>query len=216
MTAELVALDRAGPMLRVTLNRPQKANALNLAMVQRLLEICAACGRDPDLRALVITGAGGRVFCAGADLSEITSSRADSANSAWQRVPTALATLDILTIAAVNGPCIGGGLTLALGCDIRISVPEAHFAYPVLRNKLIPGKVDCDRLRALIGPGRTSLLLLGGQKVMAPEAKDWGLVDRIVTHGRLLQGCEEICATACAAEREHLAAIKRLCRGDLP
>ncbi len=212
MSSEIVIVERMGPLLRMTLNRPHKANAMNRALAQRLLDLCEDSRCDPQLRAVVITGAGERTFCAGADLSEIALGGRGPDNSVWGEVPNALAALDVLTVAAINGACVGGGLTLALACDIRISVPEANFGYPVLRNKLIPFKTDCDRLRALVGPARSSVLLLAGEKVAAAEAKDWGLVDRIVTRDRLAEVSQDLCAGACAADREQLAAIKRLCR----
>ena len=212
MSSEIVIAERLGPLLRITLNRPDKANALNRAMAQRLLDLCEASRRDPQLRAVVFTGAGERTFCAGADLSEIALGGIDRDNSIWSEVPQAVAELEILSIAAINGACIGGGLTLALACDLRISVPEAQFGYPVLRNKLVPFKTDCDRLRALVGPARSSVLLLAGERVAATEARDWGLVDRIVARDYLDEVCRNFCAGACAAEREQLAAIKRLCR----
>lgn len=212
MSSEVVTVERTGPLLRITLDRADKANAMNRAMAQRLLDLCESGRGDPHLRAVVIMGAGERTFCAGADLSEIARGGSGHDNSVWGEVPNALAELDVLTVAAINGACVGGGLTLALACDIRISVPEAHFGYPVLRNKLVPFKTDCDRLRALVGPARSSVLLLAGEKVAAKEAKEWGLVDHIVTRDRLAEVCQDLCAAACAAEREQVAAIKRLCR----
>ena len=204
---------RDNGLLLVTLNRPEKANALSGAMLECLCSIFAEAKDDTGLRALVLSGAGEKVFCAGADLSE-QETVAD--NEIWDRMAEALNGLKILTVAAINGPCVGGGMTLALGCDLRLAVPSTHFAYPVLRNGVLPGARDAERLQALIGPGRTSMLLLGGARVTAEEARAWGLVDRLVERSELEAAVSELCSAALTADGEHLAAMKRLCRGGKP
>ena len=145
---ELVLAEQKGALLRLTLNRPEKANALNRAMRQALIDHLQAAAKDEALRALVITGTGIRAFCAGADLKE----PGGLGDETWETLAAALAGVPVLTVAAINGHCIGGGLTLALGCDLRLAVPQASFGYPVLRNKVLPGQIDAARLRALPRP----------------------------------------------------------------
>ncbi len=197
--------------MRVFIDRPEKANALTHAMLRRLIAIFRDAPEDPSLRVLMLEGAGGRVFCGGADLSELSTDPHDPGHALWEGLSDSLAALPILTIALINGPCIGGGMTLALGCDIRLAAPEAVFGYPVLRNGVLPEIRDAARLRALIGSGRSSLILLGGTRVAAAEAEAWGLVDRIVPREELMPAADELSQAALAADRGHLAAIKRLC-----
>ncbi len=209
---ELVGVERQGSLWRVTLSRPEKANALTRAMLHRLHEIFLAAASDGALRALTITGSGERAFCGGADLSELSRDPEDPKDAIWDVMAEALASLPVLTLALINGACIGGGMSLALGCDIRASVPQAIFAYPVLRNGLLPGRQDSARLHALIGPGRSSLLLLGGARIDADEAAGWGLVDRVVERPLLSRTAGELLETALEAEPLHLATLKKRCR----
>jgi enoyl-CoA hydratase len=207
-----ITVERDGGLWRVTLNRPSKANALSQDMLHELCCLFRAGAADNDLRALVIAGAGERAFCAGADLAEVPTSPDDPAYTAWRDLAKNLADLPILTIAMINGACIGGGLTLALGCDIRVCVPHSTFAYPVLKNGILLGERDANRLRDLIGPGRTSTLILGGSRIDANEAYTWGLVDRVVNGADLGQAVSELCETALNADREHLVTTKQCCR----
>ncbi len=211
---DTIELDRDGAVWRVTLNRPEKANALNQEMLHTLHDVFASAAGDEALRVLTITGAGGRVFCAGADLSELSTNVDDPAPAIWAEMAEALALIPVLTVAMINGACIGGGMTLALGCDLRVSVPEAAFAYPVLRNGIIPGERDATRLRYLIGPGRSSVLLLGGERIGATEALAWGLVDRVAEQSDLDHAVATMSETAINADRAHLAVIKKCCRGE--
>lgn len=162
MPSEQIVCAKNGPLWTLRLNRADKANTLSIGMLEALRSHFTAAARDPDLRVLMITGAGDRVFCAGADLAELKRGPDSEQDRLWDEVSESLNDLPRLTIARINGHCIGGGLTLALGCDIRISVAQASFAYPVLKNGVLPGAVDAARLRGLVGGGRTSALLLGG------------------------------------------------------
>lgn len=196
--------------LTVTINRPDKANSLTTEMLVALRDIFRAAAEDKELRAVIITGAGGRVFCAGADLNTLYDDL--DGPDPWDEMADALRAVPVLTVAAINGPCIGGGLTLALGCDFRVCVPEARFAYPVLKNNVLPGQYDVDKLQALTGPGRSAAILLGGEVVSADEAVTWGLVDRLVQSDDLPDICRSLCATALAADGAHLKKLKAMLR----
>lgn len=215
MTDELVQTKRHGGLLQITLNRPNKANSLTQVMLHRLHDIFLQAAEDPDLRALTITGAGERVFCGGADLAEVSFDRDDPKEAIWNEMAAALAAVPILTIAMINGACIGGGMTLALGCDVRLCIPKSVFGYPVLQNGILMGPTDAVRLHALIGPGRASLFLLCGQRIDAGEALNWGLVDRVVEPGSLEWATQDLCQLALAADGEHLAALKWQTRGEI-
>ena len=213
MTQDLILSHRDGACLTVTLNRPTKANALTADMLATLRDIFRAAASDADLRAVVLTGAGERVFCAGADLNTLYD-EIDGAD-VWDEMARALHAIPVLTVAAINGPCMGGGLTLALGCDIRVCVPEARFAYPVLKNNVLPGQYDVDRLQALVGPGRASAILLGGDTVSSADAIAWGLVDQMTSRETLDDSCRALCSTALNAEGQHLKALKSMLRRAL-
>ena len=211
MSEPLILTRRDGGMLTVTINRPGKANSLTTEMLVMLRDIFRNAAHDDDLRALVITGAGERVFCAGADLNTLYDEQ--DGPDPWDEMARALHSLPILTIAAINGPCMGGGLTLALGCDIRICIPAARFAYPVLKNNVLPGQYDVDRLQALIGPGRSAAILLGGDVVSAEDAAAWGLVDRLTPRDALQNTCRDLCTTALTADGSHLKTLKSMLKG---
>jgi len=181
-------------------------------MLQILKAHFAAAAEEPELRALILTGSGERVFSSGADNSELNR-QARIQNVLWDEVGEALNSLPLLTIALINGHCIGRAMTLTLGCDIRVSVPQARFSYPALQSGALPGGQDMNRLRALIGPGRTSALLLGGQRIHGERALNWGLVDYVVERPALTNLSATLSLVAMQSEAEHLATIKRLCRG---
>ena len=211
-----ILVERQQALLTVTLNRPEKANALSLQMLCRLTEVIREAAGDETLCALVVKAAGGRVFSAGADLSELHVEPDDLSARVWDDLAETLDGLPILSVALVNGPCIGGGMTLALGCDIRIGAPETTFQYPALKNRVVPGDIDVKRLRALVGPGRMSLLLLGGQSVNAETALSWGLLDQITERSDLPAAADAIVETMCATPRAKVVEMKRLCRdGEL-
>lgn len=195
----------------LTLNRPEKANALSAAMLEQLVDLLLEASVDPHLRALIITGAGDKVFSAGADLD---AARAGLATSPlWEQVSGAIAALPCLTIAALNGTLAGGAFGMALACDIRIAVPQARFFYPVAKLGFLPQPSDPGRLVALMGPARAKLLLLGGQKFSADDALAFGLIDRIVLGAHLMDQAREIAADALAGNPDVLKRIKAMCAG---
>ena len=187
----------------LTLERPEKANALTGPMLEALRDAIRA---ESAARCLVLTGAG-RVFSAGADLE---AARAGLATSPlWEEVSAAVADHPGLTIAALNGTAAGGALGMVLACDLRLAVPGAKVFYPVARLGFLPQPSDPQRMRALIGPARTRLILLGGARITAQEALAFGLVDRITEDP--LAAAQEIAADALAADPAHIAAIKAMC-----
>jgi enoyl-CoA hydratase len=209
-------LDRSGGLARIIIDRPEKSNAMSRALLteldQRLDEVAA----DETARVLILTGAGDRAFCAGADLAELRAETADLAaartfDALWDRVTDKIAQLPLLTLALLNGACAGGGLALALALDLRIAVEGAQIFYPALKNKVLPSPRDLTRLHALIGPSRTKMLLMGGHRLDATEALRWGLVDEVVAVGALKEAAERVSAGALAAEPHEVVAMKRIC-----
>ena len=201
----MITLDRQEGLWKITLNRPEKANALTAAMLQELAEIAEAA---QQARGLIITGAGG-VFSAGGDLDEMTDGLATSA--LWERLSTAIAAVPGLSIAALNGTLAGGAMGMALACDIRLAVPQAKFFYPVMKRGFLPQPSDPVRMSALIGPARTKLILMGGQKLTAQEALQFGLIECVLEPEDLLPTAENIAADTMAASPEIARGIRMLC-----
>ncbi|MDG4646818.1 enoyl-CoA hydratase/isomerase family protein [Roseibacterium sp. SDUM158017] len=207
----MIGLAKDGALWTVTLDRPQKANSLTAAMLERMVGIIEEAAGAPELRALVLTGAGDKVFSAGADLDEARAGLATS--PLWEQVSGGIAALPCLTIAALNGTLAGGAFGMALACDLRVAVPDARFFYPVAKLGFLPQPSDPGRLRDLVGPARAKLLLLGGQKFSAEEAYDFGLVDRIVLDEHLAATVRDIAEDACAGDVDVLRRIKVMCDG---
>ncbi|MFK7876455.1 MAG: enoyl-CoA hydratase/isomerase family protein [Paracoccaceae bacterium] len=200
----MIELDQKDGLWTVTLNRPDKANSLTALMLQELVGIAKSA---QNARALILTGRG-KVFSAGADLNEARAGLAVS--PVWEELSGALAALPCLTIAALNGTLAGGAMGMALACDVRICVPGAKFFYPVMKLGFLPQPSDPGRMAQLIGPARTKLLLMGGQKITADEAYAFGLVDRIVTED-VCAAAQDIAADTLAAKPEIAVGIKALC-----
>ena len=167
-------------MALITLDRPDKRNAINDEMRTELTAAFAAFDADPSVRVVVLTGAGS-AFCAGGDLSA-------SATPDPQR-PRIVEPLDQFSkpvIAAINGLAFGGGLELALACDLRIAAIGARFALPEVRIGSLPGSGGTQRLPAVVGPSLAAQMILTGEPIDAATALDWGLVNRVVPHDRVL------------------------------
>jgi enoyl-CoA hydratase/carnithine racemase len=195
---------------RATLNRPDKANALTPTMLREIADIAAKAHADPELRTFVITGAGDRVFCAGADVSGGEDMNDFTRDPVWTDASQGIADLPCLTIAALNGTLAGGGFALALACDIRIATPHAKFFYPVLKRGFLPQPNDVKRMAELCGPSRAKLVLMAGQKLLADEALNIGMIDRIVDLADFEDTLISVTLDAAAAKPQSIAAIKRL------
>jgi len=190
----------------VTLNRPDKANALTAGMLEELVDISK---RADDARGLILTGAG-KVFSAGADLDEAAAGLATS--PLWEQLSAAIAALPCLTVAALNGTLAGGANGMALACDLRISVPSAKVFYPVMKLGYLPQPSDARRMSALIGPARTKLILAGGQKILAQQAYDFGLIDQIVEPLDLLPTARSLMTDSLTAKPEIAQRILEMCQ----
>ncbi len=203
----MIDLEKLNGLWTVTINRPDKANSLTLAMLTELAEITEDANKKA--RALILTGQGG-VFSAGADLDEARAGLATS--PVWERLSGAIASLPCLTVAAMNGTLAGGAMGMVLACDLRITVPGAGFFYPVMKLGFLPQPSDPARMSALIGPARTRLILMAGQRLTAQEAYAFGLVDRIVEPDSLMPTARALVADTIAAPTEIASGIDALCR----
>lgn len=202
----MIEIDDAGPIWTITLNRPDKANALT---AQMLCDLADAAERAVSARAVILTGVG-NVFSAGADLDAAKAGLATSPD--WERLSAAIAALPGLTIAALNGTLAGGATGMALACDIRIAAPRASFFYPVMKLGYLPQPSDPPRMAALIGPARTKMVFAAGQKLSAQTALSYGLIDEIVEDGQVVERAQALCADAAAADPAHAQQIKAMCR----
>ncbi|WP_370342772.1 enoyl-CoA hydratase/isomerase family protein [Pararhodobacter marinus] len=194
-----------GALTILSLDRPDKANSLTRAMMLDLIGHLRDAGATQ--KAVILTGTG-KVFSAGADLDEARAGLAT--DPVWEELSGTVAALPCLTIAALNGTLAGGAFGMALACDIRLAVPTAKFFYPVMKLGFLPQPSDPARMAALIGPGRTRMILMGGARVEASEALAWGLVDRLETPETLLDAARALAADACAAPDGHAGRIKAL------
>lgn len=188
-----------GGVATVAINRPEKRNALNAALIAELDEAFERAAADPAVRGLIVTGAGDKAFAAGADIAEIAAlSPAEAREFArrGQRVFRRLETMGKPSVAAVNGYALGGGLELAMACTVRFAAAEAQLGQPEARLGLVPGYGGTQRLPRLVGRGRALELLLSGEPVGAEEALRIGLVNRVTPRERLLEESREWLAKA--------------------
>jgi enoyl-CoA hydratase len=180
---EDVLVEREGPVMTVTLNRPEKHNALTFAMYTRLAEACADV--PDDVRVLVVTGAGGKAFAAGTDIAQFRAFKSPEDGIAYEsRVDEILSAVEscrVPVIAAIAGACTGGGAAIAACCDMRISTRDMRYGYPIARtlgNCLSARSLQ--RLIALIGEARTRELLFTARLMQADECASLGLVSEVL------------------------------------
>ncbi len=180
----------------VTLNRPQVMNALNLRLREEIMALCTDLDADPEVGVIIFTGAGDRAFCAGADLKErgqrTTQEMYDERRFFRGKWISAVAGIAKPTIAAINGYCLGGGLEVALQCDLRIASDNARFGLPEVTLGFLPGGGGTQRLPRLIGLQKAKEMILTGQHIDAAEAERLGIVLRVVTREQLMPAAMEL------------------------
>lgn len=185
-----VQLSRIDELALITFDRPEVLNALNFELLRDLgAAIDQVAGGDA--RALLVTGAGSRAFCAGADVKELMDRSLAATRQGAALGQAIFAKLDVLpipSIALINGYAFGGGLELALACTFRIALPGARLGLPEIKRGLIPGYGGTQRLPRLIGEARALEMILTGRTVMAEEALRIGLVNRVVDRDMLGAG----------------------------
>lgn len=174
----------------LTVSRPEKLNALNTETVLELQDAVSRAGGDPEIRALIITGAGEKAFVAGADINQLavlSPIEAQAYAERGQRVFRHIEMLPKPTLAAVNGFALGGGLELAMSCAVRIASENARLGQPEVKLGILPGYGGTQRLPRLVGRGRALEMLLSGEPVTAAEAHRIGLVNHVVPQAELLE-----------------------------
>ncbi len=193
---ETILVDRDGRVAVLTVNRPEKLNALSQQVRDEVLAALAALEGDDGVGAVVITGAGDKAFIAGADISEFAGRGPMDQREAMRfpRLYDVMSAFPKPVIASINGFCLGGGCELAMSCDLRIASEKARFGQPEIKLGLIPGGAGTQRLPRLVGLGQAMRLTLTGDMIGAAEAKDIGLVDLVVPHEELRARTIELAA----------------------
>jgi enoyl-CoA hydratase len=191
---ETILVERKGPLGFITINRPEKLNALNRSVRREIMEAVDAYAVDEEVRVAVLHGAGERAFVAGADVSEFAARSPGEQRELYnhRRVYDAVAEFPKPIICAIHGHCLGGGSELALACDLRVADRTARFAQAEIRLGLIPGAGGTQRLARLVGPGQAMRIALTGDPVDAEEAFRIGLVEFLVDEGRHLEKAVEV------------------------
>jgi enoyl-CoA hydratase len=220
MTYELLTFEVADRIATITVNRPDKLNALNDALMAELSLAIDEAVRRGDVGAVLLTGAG-RAFVAGADIGELADQTATEGKARAERGQQAFRKFERSpkpTLAAVNGFALGGGCELAMACHVRLASETAKFGQPEVKLGIVPGYGASQRLPRLVGKGRALQLLLTGEMIDAAEAYRIGLVNRVVPPAELLDAARAMLATMLAQGPLAIAhCIEAVDRGlDLP
>jgi len=202
----------------LTLDRPAKLNAIGPEMVAELERLLAEIDADRDIRAVIMTGSGGRAFSVGADVSAWSALEPLDMWREWirdgHRVLERLANLRQPTIAAINGYAFGGGLELALAADIRIAADSATFALPETKIGTLPGWAGTKRLPKAIGVSRTKQMIFSGSRIDAVTAERWGLVNEVVALDALIDRCRSLASEIAANAPVSVQLAKAIISGD--
>jgi enoyl-CoA hydratase len=219
---EFVSVEQDGGVAVVTIDNPP-VNALKAALLEELEEELLRLDGDDATRAIVIRGAGERAFVAGADIREFPALREaprEEGGSARgiQKLGAAMERMRTPVVAAIHGFCLGGGLELAMACDIRVAAEDAQLGQPEIKLGLIPGGGGTQRLPLLAGPGRALLLTLTGDPIPGTLAYEWGIVERVVPAGEVLDAARELAVTLAQRSPFAVGVLKQLAAEtrDLP
>jgi enoyl-CoA hydratase len=182
MSYETLRIERSGRVATITVDRPEKRNALNAVVRRELVQALDSMEMDDEVRVVVVTGAGDKAFVAGADIGEFADRTPIQQRAAMEgrRVFDVVAAFPKPIIAAINGYALGGGCELALACDLRIAARSARFGQPEVNLGILPGGGGTQRLPRLVGSGRAMRLILTGELIDAETAERIGLVDEVV------------------------------------
>lgn len=195
MSFETLIYEMRDGLAYVTLNRPEKLNALNQKVMKELGACFEGIQRDDDVKAVILTGAGEKAFVAGADINELavqTPMQGKETSLAGQQIFDSIENLGKPVIAAVNGYAFGGGCELAMACTLRIAAENARLGQPEVKLGIIPGYAGTQRLPRLVGKGRAMELILSGEPVTAQEAFRIGLVNQVVPQKDLMAAAETL------------------------
>jgi enoyl-CoA hydratase len=196
-----IKLEVDGVLAILTVDRPEKRNAVNNATIEEIDEALGQIEKNEALRVLIITGTGDKAFIAGADVIELDRRDAYLARSETRRrqeVYTRIEQLEIPSIAAINGWCLGTGLELASACTLRLASNKARLGQPEVKLGITPGAGGSQRLPRLVGLGKAMEMILTGDPITAEEAASCGLVNRVVEPGKLMEEARNLAMTIAA------------------
>ncbi len=217
MSTTHATYDAHGPLATLTFNRPEARNAMTWDMYQALVDACERVDGDPDIRVLILKGAGGRAFVAGTDIKQFEGFREPEDGVNYERrIDAVLARLERVTkatIAQVQGVAAGGGCAIALACDLRVATPESTFGIPIARTlgNCLSG-ASYSRLVDLLGPGPVKDLLFTGRFLDAAEAQARGVVNRIASAESIEREVEEYASRIASNAPLTLRATKEMIR----
>jgi enoyl-CoA hydratase/carnithine racemase len=200
MNDNVLLREEENGVVTLSLNRPEVMNSFNFSLLHALKQQIESFRFNPDIRVIIITGAGEKAFCAGADLKErATLSPAQVREFIFtiRNLFTSIEHLNKAVIAAVNGVALGGGTELALACDIRIASMNATMGLTETRLAIIPGAGGTQRLPRLVGRGKAKELIFTGQRIGSEEALNIGLVNKICAQKDLIDECKKMAAMVC-------------------
>ena len=204
-------------ILTITLNRPDKLNALNKQTIEELHETLVEAENQEDIRAIILTGAGQKAFVAGADirlLASIASSQeGESIARQGQAILNRIESLEKPVIAAINGVCLGGGLELAMCCHIRLVAEDSRLGQPEINLGIMPGFGGTQRLPRIVGQSKALELILTGDPISAQEARSLGLVSQVFPPEDLLHQAQGLARKMAAKSLPALRASLRAIRG---
>ena len=216
-----VLVTRDGPVGIVTINRPQRLNAVTPAAGYRLSAAFRELEADPNIRAVVLTGAG-RGFCAGADISGDVGNARDVLLETWNPLVRTMQALELPIIAALNGVAAGAGVSLALACDLRVAAESARIQLSFTKIGLLPDAGLTWLLPRIVGLGRANELAMLARDLHAPEALQWGLVNRVCEDGAALdtavalaRDIADLAGSVTAVKWAHLRTFESTLAGQL-
>ena len=214
---EVVLKEIAGRVATVTINRPDKLNALNGAVRRQFVAALDQLRTTDQVRTVIVTGAGEKAFIAGADIGEFEGRTAIDQFRVMKtfQVFDAVDAFPKPVIAAINGFCLGGGCELAMACDIRIASEKARLGQPEVNLGILPGGGGTQRLPRLVGMGNALKLLYTGDMIPAPEALRIGLVDEVVPHDQLMDRARELAGAIAQKSPVALQLIKEAVRASV-
>jgi enoyl-CoA hydratase/carnithine racemase len=215
--SEPLLIERGGEVATLVLNRPESHNAITLDMYRALPRLLDSLDGDPAIKTIVVRGAGEKSFASGADITEFREVRADADgarlyNRAVEGAERALERLRKPTIAMVHGYCIGGGAGLAMACDLRFADERARFGITPAKLGLVYSLESTKRLVDLVGPSQAKWILMSGQHVHGPRARELGLFDEVVATDELASVTYEFAALLCSRAQFTVRAVKEIVR----
>ncbi len=215
MEEPVVKLERDGALAVVTLNRPERRNALDKAMIDALHGVLDALAEDDTVGAMLLTGAGDKAFAAGADIAQLRDRRRREAlQSINSRLFQRLEETPYPTVAAIRGFCLGGGSELALACDLRVAGDTAKFGQPEVSLGIVPGAGATYRLPRVVGAAKARELIFTGRILDAAEALKIGLVNHVYPDAEVVAAGRQLCADILKQDRLAVRFAKLLFRLD--